>query len=386
MTEIARDDLRVEKTSPGSAQTSGSSVAAVELRNISKQYGENVALHALDLDIADGEFISLLGPSGCGKTTTLKLIAGFEEPSTGSVFIGGVEAQSLPPNKRDVNTVFQSYSLFPHMTVLDNVAYGLKQRRVGRTERRQQAMDALAMVGLEHRAAARPTMLSGGQQQRVALARALVLRPRVLLLDEPLSALDLKLRQQMQIELKRIHREVGITFVFVTHDQGEAMTMSDRIAVMNAGRIEQLDSPQAIYDSPKTAFVAGFIGEMNVFQGVAGAGDMVTVPGAFTTPAGHVIARVPDGSPARFGVRPQDLTVSTGQGTANATINDAMTVGHELQIVGQLDDGQKVIMLHNRYADSTAYRPGDRVRVEPLPNAALLLGAAGDTTELEDKK
>lgn len=235
----------------------------VRISGVTKRYGDTVAVDDLNLDIQHGEFLSLLGPSGCGKTTTLKLIAGFEQPSEGRILIGGQPAEGLPPHKRDVNTVFQHYALFPHLSVLDNVAYGLKQRGVKKADRRHQAAEALELVGLADRARARPADLSGGQQQRVALARALVLRPRVLLLDEPLGALDLKLREHMQIELKRIHAEVGLTFVFVTHDQGEALSMSDRIAVMNDGRIEQLATPQEVYDAPGSRFVASFIGDMN---------------------------------------------------------------------------------------------------------------------------
>ena len=243
---------------------------AIELVGVAKEYlsrrGAVPAVETLDLRIAEGEFFSLLGPSGCGKTTTLRMIGGFEEPSRGQILLHGADVTSTPPNKRDVNLVFQSYALFPHLDVAGNVAFGLKRKGVGRDEVRRRVGEILDLVELGALADRRPKELSGGQQQRVALARALVNRPRALLLDEPLGALDLKLRQTMQIELKRIQREVGITFVYVTHDQSEALTMSDRIAVMNKGRIEQLAAPRELYERPRTRFVAGFIGTSNVLR------------------------------------------------------------------------------------------------------------------------
>lgn len=240
---------------------------AVELLAVSRHYGDVRAVDDVSLSIADGEFFSMLGPSGSGKTTCLRLIAGFEQPSNGSIRLHGVRAEGLPPYARDVNTVFQDYALFPHMDVRDNVAYGLMVKGVARAERHTRAQEALAMVALEDYAARRPAQLSGGQRQRVALARALVNRPRVLLLDEPLGALDLKLREQMQSELKKLQRRLGITFVYVTHDQGEALSMSDRVAVFNRGRIEQVDTPQQLYARPATAFVADFVGGSNVLEG-----------------------------------------------------------------------------------------------------------------------
>src|SRR3954449_3059013 len=232
-----------------------------------KAYGDVVALEHLDLDIAQGEFFTLLGPSGSGKTTTLRVIAGFERPDAGRVELAGVDVTGIPPSERDVNTVFQDYALFPHLTVQQNVEYGLRVRHVGRAERRRRAAEALDSVQLNGFGARKPSALSGGQRQRVALARALVNRPQVLLLDEPLGALDLKLRQEMQVELKGIQRDVGITFVFVTHDQEEALTMSDRIAVMSNGVVEQVDTPENVYERPRTTFVAGFIGVSNLMPG-----------------------------------------------------------------------------------------------------------------------
>jgi ABC-type Fe3+/spermidine/putrescine transport system ATPase subunit len=236
---------------------------AISLHGVTKRYGRELALHQLDLDIAEGEFFCLLGPSGCGKTTTLNLLGGFVTPSSGAIFIRGTQVDRLPPHARDVNTVFQSYALFPHMTVEENVGFGLRMARVDRRERGRRVAEALAMVGLDGLGSRRPAELSGGQQQRVAVARALVNRPAVLLLDEPLGALDLKLRKRLQLELAQIHREVRTVFVYVTHDQEEALGLADRIAVMRNGRIEQIGSPREIYLRPRSRFVADFIGESN---------------------------------------------------------------------------------------------------------------------------
>jgi putative spermidine/putrescine transport system ATP-binding protein len=240
---------------------------AVQFTQVSRQFGEVNAVDRVSIDIKDGEFFSLLGPSGSGKTTCLRLIAGFEQPSAGSIRLYGEEAAGLPPYQRDVNTVFQDYALFPHMNVRDNVAYGLKVKGIGKSERMTRAEDALSMVALGGYGERKPAQLSGGQRQRVALARALVNRPRVLLLDEPLGALDLKLREQMQSELKKLQRQLGITFIFVTHDQTEALSMSDRVAVFNKGRIEQVDTPRNLYMKPATTFVAEFVGTSNVLRG-----------------------------------------------------------------------------------------------------------------------
>ena len=256
---------------PTAAVDAPSRTAAIELIGVAKRFhsrrGSVAAVEHLDLAIAEGEFFSLLGPSGCGKTTTLRMIGGFEEPSRGRILLHGTDVVGVPPNRRDVNMVFQSYALFPHMSVYDNVAFGLERKSVPRAETMRRVAEILELVQLEGKSERRPRELSGGQQQRVAVARALVNRPRALLLDEPLAALDLKLRQAMQLELKRIQREVGITFVFVTHDQNEALTLSDRLVVMNAGRIEQLGNPREVYERPRTRFVAGFIGTSNLMTG-----------------------------------------------------------------------------------------------------------------------
>ena len=254
---------------------------AVRLEGVTKRFGSVTAVDDLDLEIRDGEFFSMLGPSGSGKTTVLRMIAGFEEPTAGRVFLGGADVTSRPPFARDVNTVFQDYALFPHMDVLANVEYGLRVKKIPRAQRRERALAALETVRLGGYGDRRPTQLSGGQRQRVALARALVNRPKVLLLDEPLGALDLKLRREMQIELKQIQRDVGITFCFVTHDQEEALTMSDRIAVFSDGRIDQVATPTELYEAPATSFVAGFVGTSNLLTG-ADARSVIGRDGAFS--------------------------------------------------------------------------------------------------------
>ncbi len=265
---------------PGAEPADDAAVPQIELIGIRKEFGDSrdrvVAVERADLTVADGELFAILGPSGSGKTTLLRLIAGFERPTAGTIKLGGADVTALPPARRDTNTVFQQYALFPHMTVAQNVEYGLRVRGVGRDERRRRAADALEMVRLTGQARRKPAELSGGQQQRVALARALVGRPRVLLLDEPLGALDLKLREQMQVELKAIQREVGITFVIVTHDQDEALTLCDRLVVLNDGRIEQIGAARDVYEHPANRFVADFVGTSNVLDGDAAAAVLGT--------------------------------------------------------------------------------------------------------------
>lgn len=281
---------------------------AVNLENVSKTFGEVQATRDVDLVVEDGEFFSLLGPSGSGKTTCLRLIAGFEKPDSGRILLHGADVSNLPPYERDVNTVFQDYALFPHMSVAENVAYSLKVKGVAEFERSGRVADALKLVHLEHLGDRRPSQLSGGQRQRVALARALINEPAVLLLDEPLGALDLKLRQAMQSELKNLQRQVGITFIFVTHDQEEALTMSDRIAVFNDGRIEQVGTPSEIYESPANLFVAEFVGTSNVIDG-----EM----------AQRII-----GKPLRFTVRPEKISIGeVGECTVTAVVSDVVYLG-----------------------------------------------------------
>jgi spermidine/putrescine transport system ATP-binding protein len=351
------------------------STADVRLDHITKRFHEVVAVDDLSLEIERGEFFSMLGPSGCGKTTTLRMIGGFEEATSGTIYLGDSDVTGLPPFKRDVNTVFQNYALFPHLTVFENVAFGLRRRKVPDGEIGTQVKKLLDLVELPGYEKRKPSQLSGGQQQRVALARALINHPRVLLLDEPLGALDLKLRKQMQLELKRIQTEVGITFIYVTHDQEEAMTMSDRIAVMRAGRIEQLGNPEELYERPQTAFVAGFLGVSNLLEGevVGRDGSLVTVrmaDGALLRAPGEAVA---SSGPVRIGVRPEKLRVdASGQGgatdglnTLSGTVLDAsyigvstqylvQTEGHRLTVYAQnldtagaaelLADGQKVLL------------------------------------------
>lgn len=299
-------------TEPDERAADGTSID-VRLAGVAKLFGETVAVDDVDLDIVHGEFFSLLGPSGCGKSTTLALIGGFESPTRGSVCLGGRDVSRVPSHRRDVNTVFQSYALFPHLDVFDNVAFGLRRRRVAKSEIDRRVREALALVALPGLEKRRPAQLSGGQQQRVALARALVNEPRVLLLDEPLGALDLKLRKQMQLELKRIQRDVGITFLYVTHDQEEAMAMSDRLAVMNEGRLEQIGSPEEVYERPATPFVASFLGASNLLTGrVAQAADAGYVKVDLDASASVLVSadRVPkDRDAVQIGVRPEKIRI-----------------------------------------------------------------------------
>ena len=306
---------------------------AIELAGVAKEFqarGEVVtAVRGLDLAIAEGEFFSLLGPSGCGKTTTMRMIAGFEEPTRGAIRLHGSDVTGVPPNKRDVNMVFQSYALFPHMSVFENVAFGLRRKKASKDEVTRRVGEMLEIVDLGGRGERRPRELSGGQQQRVALARALVNRPRALLLDEPLGALDLKLRQAMQVELKRIQREVGITFVYVTHDQNEALTMSDRIAVMNDGAIEHLGTPRDIYEHPRTRFVAGFIGTSNLITGTATQvdGDRAVIE---VSPDERIVvpvngAGLAPGAPLELTVRPEKIEISATRPAAGCVLRGEVT-------------------------------------------------------------
>ncbi len=304
MLVLSPHPMAVTATPASRASGADSRGAGIELRGVAKRYGGNVALRDINLQIEDGEFFCLLGPSGCGKTTTLNLIGGFVGPTEGTIWLRGARIDTLPPHKRPVNTVFQSYALFPHMSVRDNVAFGLKMDRVKRTETTRRVAEALALVGLEEFGDRTPAQLSGGQQQRVAVARALVKRPAVLLLDEPLGALDLKLRQRLQVELSQIHREVGTTFVYVTHDQEEAMSMADRIAVMNLGAIEQLGTPFDIYRRPTSRFVADFIGDANFLDADVD-GDIAVLADGTRMPCGRGAVR----GRAALMVRPESLRV-----------------------------------------------------------------------------
>ena len=306
-------------------------MALVEIRGLSKSFGEVKAVAGVDLDINAGEFITLLGPSGSGKTTVLRMIAGFEDPDSGTIKLNGEDITHLPPYDRDVNTVFQDYALFPHMDVITNIEYGLRVKKVNKEERRKKALEALEQVRLSGYEKRKPSQLSGGQRQRVALARALVNRPSVLLLDEPLGALDLKLRQQMQIELKELQREVGITFIFVTHDQEEALTMSDRIAVFDKGKIQQLDRPAAIYEKPVNEFVAGFVGVSNLITGNA-AQTLLGKTGTFT-------------------VRPEKIQIDKAQGAAGI-VKEVEYLGPSTRFIVDLDAGARLVVLRQNTEES----------------------------------
>jgi putative spermidine/putrescine transport system ATP-binding protein len=317
-----------------------SSDSAVRLEGVVKLYGDVRAVAGIDLDVRDGEFFSMLGPSGSGKTTTLRMIAGFEVPTAGRVLLHGEDVSHRPPFERDVNTVFQDYALFPHMSVGDNVGYGLMVRKVGRDERDRRVADALRMVRLDRFERRRPSQLSGGQRQRVALARALVNRPRVLLLDEPLGALDLKLRQEMQIELKAIQQQVGITFIYVTHDQEEALTMSDRIAVFNEGRIEQVGTPADVYEQPATSFVAGFVGTSNLLTGEA-ARKVVGQPGTFTV------------RPEKIRLAGVGAPVGSDESSAAGTIREVVYLGPDTRYIVALDVGGELVVTQQNLATSS---------------------------------
>ena len=299
---------------------------SVELLNVTKRYGDVVAVNSLNLEIKSGEFLSLLGPSGCGKTTTLRMLAGFEQPDEGFVRISGEYVQGVPPYKRDVNTVFQHYALFPHMSVAENVAYGLKQKGVAKSEIGAKVIEALDMVQMSKLAGRRPRQLSGGQQQRVAVARALINRPSILLLDEPLGALDRKLREEMQIELKLLQSRLGITFIFVTHDQEEAMSMSDRIAIMLDGHVEQLGDPETVYERPTSAFVAGFVGRNNFWRGVATANGAKATDGTVFV-ATRPEETVPAGQDALAAVRPETISLSATKPSSDANFVSARVAG-----------------------------------------------------------
>jgi spermidine/putrescine transport system ATP-binding protein len=347
----------------------------VRLERVTKTFGDAVAVDDLSLDIAEGEFFSLLGPSGCGKTTTLRMIGGFEDPSRGTVYLGGRDVTDLPPYKRDVNTVFQSYALFPHLDVFENVAFGLRRKKVPKSEVKTKVDDALRLVEMTGFESRKPGQMSGGQQQRVALARALVNHPKVLLLDEPLGALDLKLRKQMQLELKKIQQEVGITFIYVTHDQEEAMTMSDRLAVMRLGQTEQIGPPEEVYESPQTQFVAAFLGASNLLEG-----DLKERSNGTATVrlAGGDVVHLPNdrapfqmGESVLVGVRPEKITIEPDGGTAvdsgwNAVsgllrMSTYVGVSHQYKVEGP--GGHELTVWVQNLGVQPAPAPGERVRL-----------------------
>lgn len=360
---------------------------AIRLTGVTKTFGSTTVVQPVDLTIGDNEFFSILGPSGCGKTTLMRMIAGFETPTGGSIELAGQSVETLPTRKRDLNMLFQSYALFPHLSVRDNIGFELKVRGRKRFPDREAAVEAaLALVRMERFADRKPTELSGGQRQRVALARAIVSRPAVVLLDEPLGALDQQLRKEMQIELKRMQREVGITFVYVTHDQEEALTMSDRIAVMSEGRVQQVDAPRAIYDQPANRFVAGFIGTCNLFDAVyhgtpagatidvAGLGTIPAAPGA-AGPGADVTVAV---RPERVGLTAGVLDADRGAGAIAATLLDAVFLGDEWRYIVRAEQGAELVVTRpsgRADDDLTRLLPGDAVTVSWLPDDARVLAA-----------
>jgi spermidine/putrescine transport system ATP-binding protein len=341
----------------------------VVLDSVTKRFGELTAVDAIDLAIEEGEFFTMLGPSGCGKTTTLRMIAGFEEVTAGRLTIDDEDMLEIPPHKRPTNTVFQSYALFPHLSVKENVAFGLRRKRVGKNEIDRRVREELERVGLPSEANRRPAQLSGGMQQRVALARALVNLPRVLLLDEPLGALDLKLRKGLQVELKRIQREVGITFVYVTHDQEEALTMSDRIAVMNQGRIEQIGNPEEVYDRPETTFVAGFIGVSNLMPGTVRTSG---ANGEIELDSGVQVSTDVDGftpgDRCHAVVRPEKLAIDSGdpgQASVEGLVESSQYLGTSTQLIVQLPgDIRMTVLVPNADEAERQRLPGGGAKVK----------------------
>ncbi len=352
---------------------SAAPAADVRLESVTKTFDDVKAVDDLSLEIPRGSFFALLGPSGCGKTTSLRMIGGFEEPTAGTIYLGDRDVTGLPPYKRDVNTVFQSYALFPHLSIEDNVAFGLKRRGVKGADLNQRVAEALELVALTGFGRRKPRQLSGGQQQRVALARALVNRPRVLLLDEPLGALDLKLRKQMQLELKRIQNEVGITFVHVTHDQEEAMTMADTIAVMNAGRIEQLGAPAELYETPRTAFVAGFLGISNLLPGrVEGEGVVRLADGS----AVRAPAAAGRSGEVSIGIRPEKVRLGAHEENHLAgEVRESAYIGVSTQYIVETPAGAITLYVQNTEAGAPSVRPGDQVTLSWSPDATFVVSS-----------
>jgi spermidine/putrescine transport system ATP-binding protein len=352
----------------------GSSVD-VRLERVTKRFDEVTAVDELSLEIEQGRFYALLGPSGCGKTTTLRMVGGFEQPSEGAIYLGDRDVSGLPPHRRDVNTVFQSYALFPHLTIADNVGFGPRRKGVKGAELRGRVEEILRVVGLEGMGARRPRQLSGGQQQRVALARALVNRPRVLLLDEPLGALDLKLRKEMQLELKSIQHDMGITFVHVTHDQEEAMTMADAIVVMNRGRIEQLGAPAELYERPASAFVAGFLGVSNLLPGTVVGPDAVRLDGGAVLRVAPERLEGRDG-PVAVGIRPEKLEIGGGGGanTLDGTVRERAYVGVSTQYVVETAVGELTVYVQG----AGEHAPGERLSLSFAPESTFVVEREGD--------
>ena len=348
-------------------------VADVRLVDLTKRFDDVVAVDDVSLEIEHGQFFALLGPSGCGKTTTLRMIGGFEEPTAGRIELGGRDVGSLPPYKRDVNTVFQSYALFPHLTVFENVAFGLRRKKLRGEELQKRVREALDLVGLGLLEKRKPRQLSGGQQQRIALARALVNHPRVLLLDEPLGALDLKLRKEMQLELKRIQHEVGITFIHVTHDQEEAMTMADQIVIMEGGRIEQQGTPGELYEQPRTAFVASFLGVSNLLYGAAVAADRVRLEDGTEVEVPREALGGRTGK-VQIGVRPEKLRLGDGHAnTLVGTVAESAYIGVSTQYIVETPAGAVTVYVQNDRPGRNGVSPGDRLKVGWSPDCTFVV-------------
>jgi len=354
-------------------------VADIRLTDLTKRFGDVVAVDNLSLEIEHGRFFALLGPSGCGKTTTLRMIGGFEEPTSGRIELDGKDVGSLPPYKRDVNTVFQSYALFPHLSIFENVAFGLRRKKLRGGELQKRVREALDLVGLGLLEKRKPRQLSGGQQQRIALARALVNHPRVLLLDEPLGALDLKLRKEMQLELKRIQHEVGITFVHVTHDQEEAMTMADQIVIMEGGRIEQQGTPGELYEQPRTAFVASFLGVSNLLYGQTVAKDKVRLEDGTEIQVPSAALRGRSGK-VQIGVRPEKQDRGGGEVNSLAgMVAESAYIGVSTQYIVETPAGAMTVYVQNDRPGVNGVSPGDRLTVGWSPDCTFVVDALEDS-------
>jgi spermidine/putrescine transport system ATP-binding protein len=364
--------VAVEERVAASSDTGGATAPPdIRLEGVTKRFDDVVAVDNLTLEVPHGAFFALLGPSGCGKTTTLRMIGGFEEPTDGTIFLGDRDVTGLPPYRRDVNTVFQSYALFPHLSIFENVAFGLRRRGVGGKDLRQQVARILELVQLAGYEKRKPRQLSGGQQQRVALARALVNSPRVLLLDEPLGALDLKLRKEMQLFIKALQHDLGITFVHVTHDQEEAMTMADSIAVMNGGHIEQLGSPDELYERPATPFVARFLGVSNLLEGEADGNGSVRLKDGTVVRAPAASGRT---GRVAVGIRPEKIRLGSGEGNSlTGEVKERAYIGVSTQYIVSTSHGPITVYVQNTDANAVAVQPGDQVTVSWSPEATFVV-------------
>jgi spermidine/putrescine transport system ATP-binding protein len=364
---------------PKTAGENGASAPDVRLDRVTKRFEEVVAVDDLTLEVPRGRFFALLGPSGCGKTTTLRMLGGFEEPTEGTIYLGDEDVTGLPPYKRDVNTVFQSYALFPHLNVFENVAFGLRRRGVDRGDVRQRVTEILDLVQLSGFERRKPRQVSGGQQQRVALARALVNRPQVLLLDEPLGALDLKLRKEMQLFIKGLQHEVGITFIHVTHDQEEAMTMADSIAVMNDGHIEQLGSPDDLYERPATPFVARFLGVSNLLEGVSNGDGTVRLDDGTVVRAPAAAGRQ---GPVAVGIRPEKIRLGrTDENALTGEVMERAYIGVSTQYIVSTPHGPITVYVQNSEAGAAAIHPGDQATVSWSPASTFVVDSEKERNE-----